>query len=481
MNMNPYTNMPSGLNKHRFSPISVLWTFCICVGLTALNISGAPVYHQNFQNDADGSVPEDFLVLGGDYSIQSGALVLPGTPLNKFGAVFGPDNEGDLEISARIRSEKRGRLSPSFGIGLYGLGGYALNASNSKNALELFRGRKAVSQVSFNWTPSTWTHMKLAVSSTSDSTWSIRGKAWSEQSHEPDHWQIEHQSKQAPTQGKASIWGQPYSDRPIEFDDITIDRPKTFTALPSLPFELGLQTWTLRNLDFDQAVAFAKEHGITKLQVIGNHIDPHADWEIIKAKKAVLDANGLQAYTFGVAGTSTDHAYNRRLFEFAKYMGIKLIVVEPRDFAIFDSLEALVKEFDIKIAIHNHGLTSLYGNPLVVRNIIQHRDARIGVCLDVGWITASGFDAAKVFQEYEGRVYDIHLKDKTVQIADNRLVGISAGIGEGDANISGLIEVLKTTGFKGVLAIETDSPLFARQPSEFVTKAKAYYESLLTK
>lgn len=479
--MNPDTKISFGIKQCLFSTSTALCTLYICLSLSAISASGSPLYEQDFQNNSDGSTPEDFLVLGGDFSVQSGTLVLPGAPLNKFGAVFGPDNEGDLEISARIRSEQRGRLTPSFGIGLYGLGGYVLNASASRKTLELFRGREVIRKTSFAWTPATWTNMKLAVSSTSDTSWRVRGKAWSEQAQEPAHWQIEHESSQAPTQGRASIWGQPYSGKPIQYDDITIDRPKTLTDLPSAPFELGLQTWTLRNLDFDQMVTFAKEHDITKLQVIGSHIDPHADWEVIKAKKAVLDANGLEAYTFGVAGTSMDHAYNKRLFEFAKYMGIKLIIVEPRDFAIFDSLEKLVKEFDIKIAIHNHGLTSLYGNPLVVRNIIQHRDPRIGVCLDVGWITAAGFDAAKVFEEYGGRVYDIHLKDKTVQIADNRRVGISAGIGEGDANISGLIEVLESTEYKGVLAIETDSPLFARQPSEFVIKAKAYFESLLSK
>ena len=419
--MNPDTNLTSGLKKSRFSPVTALWALCICVGLVALNVAGAPIYHQDFENNTDGSTPDDFLVLGGEFSVQSGALVLPGAPLNKFGAVFGPDNEGDLAISARIRSEQRGRLSPTFGIGLYGLGGYALNASASRKALELNRGRKTISQAAFEWTPASWTNLKLEVSTQSDTSWRIRGKAWSEQIKEPAGWQIDHESAEAPTQGKASIWGQPYSGQPIQYDDITIDRPKTFTALPSVPFELGLQTWTLRNLDFDQVV------------------------------------------------------------EFAKFMGIKVIVVEPRDFSIFDSLEKLVKEYDIRIAIHNHGLTSLYGNPLVVRNIIKHRDPRIGVCLDLGWVTASGFDAAKVFQEYDGRVYDIHLKDKTVQVAENRLVGISAGIGEGDANISGLVEVLKSSGYKGVLAIETDSPLFARQPSEFVTKAKAYYESLLSK
>ena len=94
---------------------------------------------------------------------------------------------------------------------------------------------------------------------------------------------------------------------------------------------------------------------------------------------------------------------------------MKLIIVEPNDFKIFDNLEQLAKEFDIRVAIHNHGIRSMYGNPAVVKNVIKHRDPRIGICLDVGWITAAGFDAAKVYKEYEGRVYDIHLKDKKVE------------------------------------------------------------------
>ncbi|MEK9864301.1 MAG: sugar phosphate isomerase/epimerase, partial [Verrucomicrobiota bacterium] len=176
--------------------------------------------------------------------------------------------------------------------------------------------------------------------------------------------------------------------------------------------------------------------------------------------------------------TSTDHAFNRRLFEFARFMDIKLIIVEPRDFSIFDSLEQLVKEFDIKIAIHNHGLRSLYGNPLVVQNVIKHRDPRIGVCLDVGWITAAGFDAAKVYRDYQGRVFDMHLKDKKVEFSERQLVGISAHIGEGDANLEGLFEALRETGYHGVLALETDSPIFARQPAEFVRRAKATFQKL---
>ncbi len=55
---------------------------------------------------------------------------------------------------------------------------------------------------------------------------------------------------------------------------------------------------------------------------------------------------------------------------------------------------------DIRIAIHNHGIRSLYGNPLVVRTLLKHRDPRMGVCMDAGWITSTGMDPTKVFKDY---------------------------------------------------------------------------------
>lgn len=238
--------------------------------------------------------------------------------------------------------------------------------------------------------------------------------------------------------------------------------------------KLGIQTWTLRNMNFDQVVEFATKHQIKQLQMIGNHMDPHAPVAETRRKKAILDQHGLVCYTFGVAGTSLDQAKNRQLFEFAKELGIKVIVVEPGDFKILDLLEELVKEYDIRIAIHNHGITSLYGNPTVVKNLLRHRDPRMGVCMDVGWVTSARFDAAKVFRDYEGRVYDIHLKDKKVNNTPNGDVATDTKIGEGDANYNGLFAELKKANWDGVLAIETDSGAFAGSPDGFVAAAKEF-------
>jgi len=237
------------------------------------------------------------------------------------------------------------------------------------------------------------------------------------------------------------------------------------------PLKVGIQTWTLREVNFDQVVDFALKHQIKYLEMIDKHINPKGPVEETKRKKAILDKNGLICYTFGVAGTSKQKEENRKLFEFAKLMGIKMIVVEPGDMAIWDNLEELVKEYDIKLAVHNHGLGSPYGNPETVKKVLAARDSRIGVCLDVGHVTGAGFDAAKVFRGYNGRVYDIHLKDKKVTEANGKKRIDDVKIGTGDANYKGLFEELRKSNWNGVLAIETDNGQFAKSPDDYVSGA----------
>ena len=255
--------------------------------------------------------------------------------------------------------------------------------------------------------------------------------------------------------------------------------------------QLGIQSWTCRNMSFDEVVEFATKHQIKNLQLISKHIDPKGTKEETLRKKAILDARGLTCYTFGVNGTSLDKEDNRKSFEFAKLLGIKIIIVEPKNMAEWDNLEQLVKEYDIKLAIHNHGTGSVYGDPATVQKILAVRDARIGVCLDVGWVTAAGFDVAKVFREYNGRVFDMHLKDKRLEpaapgamVTDKQGQKKPAGptildveIGTGQANYQGLFAEIKKAKWSGVMAIETDNGEFAKDPNKLVAGGVAFFKA----
>lgn len=244
---------------------------------------------------------------------------------------------------------------------------------------------------------------------------------------------------------------------------------------------LGIETWTCREMTFEETVLFAAKHGITQLQLYRKHIDASAPVEENLRKKAFLDAHGVTAYTFGVCPTSMDKEENRKLFELAKLFGVKLLVVEPGDAAQWDNLEELVKEYDIKLAIHNHGTGTVYGNPSAVKHILTARDKRIGVCVDIGWVTAAGFDPESVFRNYGDRVYDMHLKDKRLDVVDDKGRPTDTHIGLGNANYAGLIAAMKESGWSGVMALETDSAEFAKDPTEFVMRGKAFFEAAFGK
>ena len=247
-------------------------------------------------------------------------------------------------------------------------------------------------------------------------------------------------------------------------------------TLPAQP-KLGLQTWTCRHMSFEEAVLFAAREGITQLELFRKHLDPSAPVEELLQKKAFLAEHGVTAYSIGVSGTSMDKEENRQLFELAKLFDMKVIVIEPREAAQWDVLEELVKEYDIKLAVHNHGTGTVYGNPATVKHVLAERDHRIGVCMDIGWVTAAGFDAEQVFRNYGDRVYDMHLKDKRLDQEDAPNRPKDTFIGLGNANYAGLFDAIKEKRWSGVMAIETDSPEFQQDPTAFVRAAKAFFDA----
>lgn len=236
--------------------------------------------------------------------------------------------------------------------------------------------------------------------------------------------------------------------------------------------KLGLQSWTCRNMIFDQIVEFAARHHSEYVQFTGAMLDPAAPREEMLRKKAVLEQKGIVPYTMGVMATSLDKEEKRRLFELARLLGMKFIVDEPKNLAQWDNLEALVGGDDTGLAIHNHGTGTLYGNPAMVKKVLAGRDQRIGVCLDFGRVTAAGFDAAKVLQDYGAeRVFDLHFKDKKLDVSGGKSVPIDTELGQGDDNYKGLFAVIKQIGWSIIMAIETDSKVFAQAPNPLVDAA----------
>ena len=201
----------------------------LLIGLAALTTYAAePLYQTNFEKTKTGEVPEDFLVLDGDFAVKQSNgnkyLELPGAPLDAFGFMFGPSARHGNEISARMFGTKKGRRYPVFGVALNGVNGYRLQVAPAKRAIELLKGSAVVAKVPFRWGGGEWLRLSLRVEQTGAAEWTVSGRVWADSKKAPAKPTITHTETKEPRNGKPSIWGSPYSGTPIRYDDIVVKK-----------------------------------------------------------------------------------------------------------------------------------------------------------------------------------------------------------------------------------------------------------------
>jgi sugar phosphate isomerase/epimerase len=158
----------------------------------------------------------------------------------------------------------------------------------------------------------------------------------------------------------------------------------------------------------------------------------------------------------------------RRLFDFAREMGIETIDGEPPR-AAFDMLEKLADEYHINLAIHNHARPSPYWKPDALMEVFRGRSKRIGACCDTGHWARSGLKPVETLQTLQGRILTLDLKD-----VDERGVCVPFGTGKGD--IGGILKELHQQRFRGVFGIEYDE-----QPANIemdVAQCAAYFNKM---
>jgi hypothetical protein len=202
------------------SSLLVILAICLSSALHA-----AEPYKADFEKSVIGKVPDDLLILDGAFSVKEEEgnkfLELPGAPLDTFGVLFGPNLGANTVAKARIFSTAKGRRYPVFSLGLNGNGGYKLLVAPAKKAVELYRGETVVATVPFDWQAGKWTLLKLQVSAVGD-RYKVEGKVWAEKTEEPKGWLISYEDSNKPSDGRASVSGNPFSGTPIRFDDLEV-------------------------------------------------------------------------------------------------------------------------------------------------------------------------------------------------------------------------------------------------------------------
>ncbi len=215
--------------------------------------------------------------------------------------------------------------------------------------------------------------------------------------------------------------------------------------------KLGIQLYSLRGYKVEEALKHAADMGFEQVEFYSGMLPlDSSDDHIAAMKKKVADL-GMSISGHGVNAFTKDAAANRKTFEFAKKLGTPCITADP-DFDSFDSLDELVKEFDIRVAIHNHGPNHRYNKAIDVLRVIEGRDERIGACADLGHYIRSSQNAGEVIRLLKGRLYGIHLKD----FAEMKDQTKGVILGKGHLNCEEVVSELKLAGFpaNGAFSLE---------------------------
>lgn len=229
-------------------------------------------------------------------------------------------------------------------------------------------------------------------------------------------------------------------------------------------FNMGCQAWSFNRYSVMDAIAKTAQAGGVCIEFFpGQRLSddkrdvgfgPNLSDEDILAVKAQLAKYNVRPVAFGVTGLGKDEAENRKTFAFCKKMGIGTITSEP-DPAGMDNIEKLVKEFNIRVAIHNHPRQSnnpgyQFWNPDYVLSLVKNRDSRIGSCADIGHWVRSGIKPTDALKKLGSRVLNVHMKDLDVFAPDGHDVPFGTGV----SDIRAVLDQLRRQKFDGNISVE---------------------------
>ena len=246
------------------------------------------------------------------------------------------------------------------------------------------------------------------------------------------------------------------------------------------PIRLGVASYSFHKFDRAKVIEFLKELNVTTLNAkdIKDHLPmtpPSATDEALAAYKAA----GIQLTGAGVIYFPTpDEADIRQKFEYAKRAGVSLIVGSPTRAAL-PAVEKFVKEYNLRLAIHNHGPEDKeWPSPLDILQVLApsggpQMDPRLGLCIDVGHTARTGTDVVKAIQAGAARVFDIHMKD----LADMAVKESQVAVGDGKMPVRDIFGALTTIGYKGFVDLEYE--IHEDDPLPGMIKSFAYMRGVL--
>lgn len=212
--------------------------------------------------------------------------------------------------------------------------------------------------------------------------------------------------------------------------------------------------YTFVNYSIDQTIAIMNRVAINNLSVKDFHLPLDSSQEKIDEVLAKFKNGGINVYTVGVIYMRSQADVDRA-FDYARRVGVDMIVGVPT-YDLIGYTEKKVKEYNIRIAIHNHGPEDkLYPGPKDVYDRIEKMDKRMGLCLDIGHAFRAGANLKQVAIEYAPRIFDLHIKDVTAARADAKAIEV----GRGAIDFNAFVAALRKTGYSGACSIEYEKDM----------------------
>ena len=219
-------------------------------------------------------------------------------------------------------------------------------------------------------------------------------------------------------------------------------------------FRIGMAGYTFAKFDLDKTLETMQRVDVHYLCIKDFHLPMNSTDEQIAAFHAKLKEKGVTGYGVGPIYMKTEAEVDRA-FEYAKRVGVKLIVGVP-NYELLPYVDKKVKEYNFKFAIHLHGPDiATYPDAEDVWNHVKDLDPRIGMCLDIGHDTRNGKDPVADLEKYHTRVFDMHIKDVTGRTK----LGYSLEVGRGVIDFPALVRMLRKVGYTGVCSLEHEKDM----------------------
>jgi sugar phosphate isomerase/epimerase len=219
-------------------------------------------------------------------------------------------------------------------------------------------------------------------------------------------------------------------------------------------FTLGMAGYTFKEFTVEQTIEMMKRVGVTNLSLKDFHMPMNSTQEQIDTILGKFMAAGIKVYTVGVIYMKTEESVNQAC-EYAKMAGVDMIVGAP-DYALLPYAEKKVKEYNIRLAIHNHGPDNpLYPNATDIWDHIKDLDPRMGICIDIGHTTRDGQDPSVDIEKYSSRIFDVHIKDVDKAAKEGKTIEMGRGI----IDIPKVVASLRKIKYSGKCSLEFEKDM----------------------